>query len=200
MKIGILGSGEVGQALAHGFTSEGHDVVIGTRQPRDHFQSFAQAAQFGELLVLATPWDGTQNAIGLAGAAGFDGKVVIDVTNPLVYRQDGPPGLALGHTDSGGEQVQRWLPRSHVVKAFNTVGSGFFYKPDLPGGPPTMFVAGNDEGAKKTVTGILETFGWETDDIGGIDGARVLEPMCILWVIHAIRTSSRNHAFKLLRK
>jgi hypothetical protein len=200
MKIGILGSGEVGQALSHGFRSEGHEVVIGTRTPREEFKSFEEAAKFGDVLVLATLWSGTENAIRLGGAANFAGKTVIDATNPLVVAQNAPPALALGHTDSGGEQVQRWLPDAHVVKAFNIVGNRFMYKPDFPGGPPTMFIAGNDDGAKKTVTDILSAFGWETEDTGGIDGARLLEPLCILWVMRGIRSGSWDHAFKLLKK
>lgn len=200
MKVGILGSGDVGQALARGFRAEGHDVVIGTRTPRDEYKRFEEAAKFGELLVIATLWSGTQNAIRLAGAANFAGKTVIDATNPLVVAQNAPPALALGHTDSGGEQVQRWIPDARVVKAFNIVGNQFMYKPEFPGGPPTMFIAGNDADAKKTVTGILTAFGWDTEDAGGIEGARLLEPMCILWVMRGIHSGSWDHAFKLLKK
>ena len=108
--------------------------------------------------------------------------------------------LAVGHTDSAGEQVQRWLPSAYVVKAFNTVGYAHMFKPDFPGGPPDMFICGNDASAKKTVTGILQDFGWPTIDIGGIEGSRLLEPMCVLWVGYAMRTGGTNHAFKLLRK
>lgn len=200
MKVGILGSGDVGQALARGFRAEGHDVVIGTRTPRDEFKTFEEAAKFGELLVIATLWSGTQNAIRLAGAANFAGKTVIDATNPLVIAENAPPALALGHTDSGGEQVQRWIPDARVVKAFNIVGNQFMYKPEFPDGPPTMFIAGNDADAKKTVTGILTAFGWDTEDAGGIEGARLLEPMCILWVMRGILSGSWDHAFKLLKK
>lgn len=200
MKIGILGSGDVGKALAHGLRSEGHDVVVGTRTPREEFTSYEEAAKFGEAIVLATLWSGTKNALDLAGATNLSGKVVIDATNPLVFAENAPPALALGHTDSGGEQVQRWIADARVVKAFNTVGNAFMYKPDFPGGPPTMFIAGDDDAAKKTVTHILTSFGWETEDAGGIQAARELEPLCILWVMHGIRTGSWNHAFKLLKK
>lgn len=200
MKIGILGSGDVGQALARGFRGEGHDVVIGTRTPRDEFMSYEEAAKFGELLVLATLWSGTKSALDSAGSANIGTKVVIDATNPLVFAQDAPPALALGHTDSGGEQVQRWIPHARVVKAFNIVGNAFMYKPDFPGGPPTMFIAGDDASAKQTVTQILTAFGWETEDAGSIRAARELEPLCILWVTRGIRTGSWNHAFKLLKK
>lgn len=198
MKIGILGSGDVGNALAKGFRAEGHDVLVGTRTPRESYVSFKEAAEFGELLVLATLWSGTKNALDLAGIEAFSGKTVIDATNPLVMAPDAPPALALGHTDSGGEQVQRWIPQAHVVKAFNSVGNAFMYKPEFPGGPPTMFIAGNDNDAKAAVTKILTGFGWETEDAGGIEGARLLEPLCILWVMRGIRSGNWAHAFKLL--
>lgn len=214
MKIGVLGSGDVGQALGRGFAATGHDVMLGTRDPqsgkldgwksqtgpRASIGTFEEAARFGELVVLATLWTGTRNALELAGEQNFAGKVVIDVTNPLLFPEGGMPTLALGHTDSGGEQVQRWLRDARVVKAFNGTGNVNFFKPDFPGGPPTMFIAGNDDPAKKTVTEILTSFGWETIDCGGIEGARLLEPLCILWVDYAIRNNSRTHAFKLLRK
>lgn len=197
MKIGILGTGEVGKSLAAGFTAAGHEVKMGSRAPA---QPYAEAAKFGDVIVLATPWTGTENALRLTGAENVAGKVVIDVTNPLHFPPNAPPELALGHKDSGGEQVQRWLPSAHVVKAFNTVGHAHFFKPDFPGGPPDMFICGNDAAAKKTVTGILKEFGWPAIDIGGIEGSRLLEPLCVLWVGYGIRTGTWNHAFKLLRK
>ncbi|MBC5815068.1 MAG: NAD(P)-binding domain-containing protein [Candidatus Eremiobacteraeota bacterium] len=200
MKIGLIGSGDVGQALAHGFTSEGHDVKIGTRSPRENLVSYSDASSFGEIVVIATPWSGTKAAIDAAVAGNFKDKTVIDVTNPLVMRENGPPELALGHTDSGGEQVQRWLPGAHVIKAFNIVGNAFMYKPEFPHGPPTMFIAGNEGDAKVAVTRILTSFGWETIDIGGIEGARLLEPMCILWVLTGVRSGNWNQAFRMLRK
>jgi predicted dinucleotide-binding enzyme len=162
--------------------------------------TFAEAADFGEVVALATLWSGTPSAIMLAGRECLRGKALIDVTNPLVFHESGPPTLAVGHTDSGGEQVQRLLPESRVVKAFNIVGNPHFYKPDFPGGPPTMFYCGNDADAKKTVAQILVDFGWESADIGGIEGARLLEPMCILWVEYGFRNETWDHAFKMLRK
>jgi predicted dinucleotide-binding enzyme len=104
----------------------------------------------------------------------------------------------VGHTDSGGEQVQRWLPSARVVKAFNTVGYGMMFKPDLPGGPPDMFICGNDDAAKKTVAEILKSFSWETIDIGGIEGARLLEALAMLWITYGIQNNHWTHAFKLL--
>jgi predicted dinucleotide-binding enzyme len=212
-KIGILGTGDVGGALGVGFASLGHEVKIGSREPASDkvkallgkighgstAGSFAEAATFGEVVVLATLWSGTESAITLAGPQNLKGKVVIDVTNPLVFTPNAPPALVLGHTNSGGEQVQRWLRGARVVKAFNSVGYAHMFKPSFPGGPPDMFICGNDADAKKLVTEILTGFGWLSIDIGGIEGARVLEPLCILWVGYGLRTGTWNHAFKLLR-
>ncbi len=214
MKIGILGTGVVGEALGTAFISEGHEVRMGSRDAnnekakawakqagsRASIGTFSDAAKFGEIVALATVWEGTENALRLAGPDNLAGKVLIDATNPILMKPNAPLGLAVGHSDSGGESVQRWAPKARVVKAFNTVGSAHMYKPQFPGGPPDMFIAGNDAAAKKTVTGILTSFGWGTVDVGGIEGARLLEPMCVLWVGYALRTNTWNHAFKLLRK
>lgn len=213
-KIGILGTGDVGQALGAGFIALGCEVKMGSRDPNNakakawaakqgnkaSVGTFAEAAAFGDLLVLATLWTGTENALRLAGPDQVANKVVMDITNPLIYQEKAPPRLALGHTDSGGEQIQRWLPKAHVVKVFNTVGSAHMVNPQFPGGPPDMFLGGNDEAAKKTVSEIVSAFGWNSIDLGGIEAARLLEPMCILWVTYGIRTGSWNHAFKLLTK
>ena len=219
MKIGILGSGDVGRRLGDGLIELGHTVTIGTRNPKksdviqwinDHEAdgrkalagSFVEAASFGETIVIATSWDGTHNAINMANPKNFNGKIVIDVTNPLDFSQGMPPKLALGHSDSAGETIQRLIPRAKVVKAFNTVGNSHFIHPDFPnGGPPTMFICGNDNPSKKFLTdNILGKFGWETIDIGGIDGARLLEPLAFLWITYYFRNGSGEHAFKLLRK
>jgi len=162
--------------------------------------TFAEAARFGDILVLATLGAGAQDAIKLAGLDAFDGKVLIDATNPLEYHKDGPPTLFVGTTDSLGEQIQRLIPNAHVVKAFNTVGNAHMIHPQFPGGPPDMFLCGNDAGAKKIVSQICDAFGWGVADIGGIEGSRYLEAMCMTWVLYGVQTSSWNHAFKLLRK
>jgi predicted dinucleotide-binding enzyme len=214
MKIGILGTGDVGRTLAGGFAALGHEVRVGTRDPSSEkakalaatlgpkvgVVSFQEAATLAELAVLATLWSGTEGAIRLAGPGHLYGKVVIDATNPLVFRAGAPPTLALGHTDSGGEQVQRWLPGARVVKAFNVVGHAHMVKPSFPGGPPDMFICGNDAAAKRTVTGLLTELGWPAIDFGGIEASRLLEPICILWVLYGAAAGSWNHAFKLLRK
>jgi hypothetical protein len=214
MKLGVLGTGDVGRTLAGGFAALGHDVRVGTRDPASDkartlaaklgpkvgVVTFADAATFADVAVLATLWSGTEGAIRLAGPGHLYGKVVIDATNPLVFTPGAPPALALGHTDSGGEQVQRWLPAARVVKAFNIAGNAHMVNPTFPGGPPDMFICGNDDAAKRTVTELLKALGWPTIDIGGIEGARVLEPMCILWVLYGLRAGTWNHAFRMLRK
>jgi predicted dinucleotide-binding enzyme len=214
MKVGMLGSGAVGQALGKGFADLGHDVKIGTRDPgQDKIKTwigiagpkasagtYAEAAAFGKLLVLATPWTGTENAIKLSESINFIGKVVIDVTNPLDFSSGPPPKLALGHTDSGGEQVQRWISDAHVVKAFNIIGAPFMVNPQFAGGPPDMFFCGNDEQAKKKVAEILTAFGWSTIDLGGIEASRYIEPLAMVWITYGFRTNQWSQAFKLLRK
>lgn len=223
MKIGIIGSGDVGRRLADGLLQLGHQVKIGTRDTSkkevvewiDKYRakgekesenatigSFVEAASFGDdLIVLSTSWSGTANAIQMASPSNMAGKVVIDTTNPLDFSQGLPPRMAVGYTDSAAEINQRSLPGAKVVKAFNIVGNPHMFHPDFPGGPPTMFICGNDEEAKKMVIkNILTPFGWETIDIGGLEGARLLEPLAMLWITHYVRTGTGNHAFKLLRK
>jgi 8-hydroxy-5-deazaflavin:NADPH oxidoreductase len=162
--------------------------------------SVADAASFGDVVVLATAWSGAENALRLAGPANLRGKTVIDVTNPLKVEEGKPPGLAVGLTDSAGETVARWLPGANVVKAFNIVGNSYMVDPDFPGGPPDMFICGDDAGAKKTVADICKAFGWNVTDIGGIEGARLLEPLCLLWVRYGVATGAWAHAFKVLTK
>jgi predicted dinucleotide-binding enzyme len=209
MKVGVLGSGDVGKVLAAGFKSSGHEAKIGSREPEKLAAwskeknvpnvTFEEAAKFADVIVLATLGQGTENAIRLAGPKNFAGKVVIDATNPLDF-STGMPQLYIGHNDSLGEQVQRWIPDAKVVKAFNTVGNAHMIRPQFPGGPPDMFIAGNDAEAKRIVADICEQFGWGVIDIGGIEGARHLEPMCMVWVLHGFLTKSWNHAFKMLQK
>ena len=211
VRIGILGSGDVGRALAKGFASLGHDVKIGSRD-REKLREWAEGAgshvstgtfdevaRFGDIIVLATLGVGTEDAIRLAGVDAFDGKVVIDTTNPLDFSK-GAPVLSIGHTDSLGEVIQRLIPKARVVKAFNTVGNALMVNPQLPGGPPDMFLCGNDDDAKKIVAQICAHFGWGVIDLGGIESARHLEPMCLVWVLHGIRSGSWRHAFKLLHE
>lgn len=212
MKIGILGTGDVGKAIGKGFVTLGHDVKMGARDaqnakaaawatetgPKASTGTFADAAAFGEVIVLATLGSANEAALLAAGPERFKGKLVIDTTNPLDFSGGFPPKLTPG--ESGGEQVQRLLPGAHVVKAFNTVGNAHMFRPNFPGGPPDMFICGNDEGAKKKTGAILEAFGFGVIDIGGIGASHYLEAMCVVWVMHGGKSGSWNHAFKLLRK
>lgn len=216
MKIGVLGSGSVGKALGVGFAALGHEVMMGSREPdRDDVKewrkkagsgaksgSFADAAAHAELAVLATAWSGTENAIRLAKPENLAGKVVIDTTNPLDFSAPGkPPVLAVAGDNSAGEWVQRWLPQARVVKAFNIVGNPDMFQPQYPGGPPDMFIAGNDDAAKREVGQVLQAFGWgEPIDIGGIESSRYLEPMAMVWILNYFRSGKGGTAFKLLRK
>lgn len=210
-QVGIIGSGAVGRALAAGFAAHGHEVTIGTRDPdaNDDLQAwaaqhddvaigtFAAAAEAGDIVVLATRGTAVEQAIETAGRQRFAGKVVIDATNPLELSDSGP-ALAVGHTDSGGEIVQRAIPDARVVKAFNTVNSSLMVDPQLPGGPHPMFIAGNDEAAKRTVAEILDDFGWSAFDVGGIERSRELESLVILWVAIGQRRGAFDHVFTLV--
>lgn len=214
MKIGIIGSGPVGRVLAQGFLNEGHTVMLGTRDtskaevvkwkadnPSGQTGGFADTAQFAELLVLAVAGGVAANAIKLAGVQNLDDKIVIDATNPIAQA---PPvnGVLQFFTtleESLMEQLQRQAPKARFVKAFNSVGNALMYKPVLQGGPPTMFICGNDAGAKKTVTDMLASFGWETEDLGAVEAARAIEPLCILWCIPGFARNDWMHAYKVLR-
>ncbi len=214
MNVSILGSGDVGQALGRGFLALGHQVMLGSRDAenpravawvkqageRAATGTFAKAAEFGEIVVLATLGVATENAIRIAGPDNFRGKLVLDATNPLDTSKGMPPSLVGGLGDSAGERHQRLLPEAHVVKVFNTVGSALFFRPDLPGGPPSMFICGDDAGAKQRVGEICKNFGWETVDVGPIGAAHYLEAMCMVWVLTGVATHTWTQAFKLLRK
>jgi 8-hydroxy-5-deazaflavin:NADPH oxidoreductase len=215
MKIGVIGSGDVGRVLGAGFVGAGHQVKLGSRDPgkkekvlewveqtgpKASAGTFAEAAAFGEVLLLATLWSGTENALKLAGAQNFAGKVVLDATNPLVFHPEKAPELALGNRDSGGEQIQRWLPQAKIVKVFNSVGNAHMVKPDFPGGPPDMFLCGNDEEAKKTAAKLCKELGWPAIDLGSLEASRYLEGLAMIWILHFLRTQTWNHAFKLIRK
>ena len=213
-RVGVLGSGEVGRRLAGGFRGCGHDVMIGSRDPakpelrqwlseedgaRIEAGTFAQTAAHGELLVLALFGDAAEEGIAAAGREHFAGKVVIDAMNPLDFSGGFPPKLSIAGEDSLGERVQRALPDAKVVKAFNTIGSPYFVQPSFSDGQPTMLIAGEDDEAKGVVRDLLADFGWsDVVDIGGIDGSRELEAICIAWVKIGGRRGAWDHGFRLL--
>jgi 8-hydroxy-5-deazaflavin:NADPH oxidoreductase len=212
MKVGIIGSGDVAKTLAAGFIKHGHDVTLGTREtgkladfakanPKAKIANVADAAKFGETVVLAVKGAVASKALESAGAANLAGKTVIDVTNPIA---DSPPekGVLKYFTSLDGslmEQLQKQVAGAHFVKAFNSVGAAAMVNPQFKGGKPSMFIAGNDAGAKKTVAGILDQFGWEVEDMGGAEAARAIEPLCMLWCIPGFASNDWFHAFKMLR-
>jgi predicted dinucleotide-binding enzyme len=213
MKIGVIGSGVVGKTLAAGFLKHGHTVTIGTRDAgklKDwavqhkgaKVAGFAETAAFGEVVVLAVAGAAALDALKLIGAANLDGKPVIDATNPI---GGGPPvhGVLSYFTSLGDalmERLQKAFPGAHFVKAFNSVGAGQMVDPHFAGGKPTMFICGDHDGAKKTVAKLVEDFGWEVADMGPVEAARAIEPLCMLWCIPGVaRGDWSPHAFKLLR-
>ncbi|HEY1453988.1 MAG TPA: NAD(P)-binding domain-containing protein [Roseiarcus sp.] len=213
MKVGIIGSGVVAQTLGAGFLSHGHEVALGTRDPaklkdwaakhkRAAVKSMSEAAAFGEIVVLAVAGGVALEALKQAGAGQLNGKTMIDACNPI---GGGPPvnGVLSYFTpqnESLMEQLQRAYPGAHFVKAFNSVGNGQMVNPQFAGGRPTMFICGNDANAKKIVTQILDQFGWEAEDMGAVEAARAIEPLCKLWCIPGIGKGDWSaHAFKLLR-
>jgi 8-hydroxy-5-deazaflavin:NADPH oxidoreductase len=214
MKIGIIGSGIVAQTLGKAFLTEGNDVMIGSRNPEKETikkwktvnpggksGSFTDAAAFGELLVLATAGHVAAQALQACGLKNLERKTVIDVTNPVAPAPPEKGVLKFSTTldKSLMEQLQQLVPAAKFVKAFNSVGNSLMYKPVFKGGIPTMFICGNDEEAKKQVTEILDRFGWETEDMGAVEAARAIEPLCILWCIPGLLRNEWSHAFKLLR-
>jgi 8-hydroxy-5-deazaflavin:NADPH oxidoreductase len=213
MRIGILGSGEVGRVLASAFLQEGHQVMLGTRDKAKTevvkwqgdnsggtVGSFSETAIFGELLVLAVGGLVVEDVINLAGKDNFSNKTLIDATNPIaaVPPQNGVLKFFTTLEESLMERIQGLIPEAHVVKAFNSVGNIFMYKPPFKEAP-TMFICGNNEEAKKEVTSILTSFGWETEDMGKVEAARAIEPLCILWCIPGFIRNQWTHAFKLLK-
>jgi predicted dinucleotide-binding enzyme len=213
VNVGILGSGDVGQALGRGFLTLEHRVMLGSREAenpkgiawakqsgaRATHGSFTQAARFGEIVVLATLGLATENAIRLAGPEHFRGKLVLDATNPLDFSKGMPPGLFMGISESLGERIQRKLPDARVVKCFNTVNSSQMVNPTYK--DIEMLICGNDATAKKEVARILKEFGWKgVIDVGGIEGARWLEALVPLWVRVGSALNTWTHVFKVMHE
>lgn len=212
MRIGILGSGDVAKSFARGFLKEANEVMLGSREPeklaswvRESGQSsssgtLSETAKFGELLVIAVNGAKAVEAIQMAGVDEFMGKVVIDATNPLDMSAGIPPKLIGGLGTSSGELIHKTLPAAFVVKAFNSVGNAHFYKPQFAGGPPDMFICGDDAEAKEHDSRICKDFGWNSIDVGGIGFSHYLEAAAMIWIITAFSGGHWNQAFKLLRK
>lgn len=214
MKVGILGSGIVGQTLGTGFLKYGHQVKIGTgnsNKLNDWLKSagsnasvgsFAEAASFGEIIVLAVKGTAALKVLEKAGSNYLAGKTIIDATNPI---EEVPPvnGVLKFFTNQNSslmEELQSKYPQANFVKAFSCVGNALMVNPDFGGQRPTMFIAGNEDDSKNVVKKILDTFGWEVEDMGKAEAARAIEPLCILWCIPGFLENRWMHAFKLLKK
>ena len=214
MKVGVIGSGGVGQTLGSGFRKHGHQVMLGTRDPgKPEVQkwltenpgaqagTFDQTARFGEFIVLATAGGVAENAIRLAGPQNLAGKPVMDASNPIAGAPvNGVLPFTTGPNESLAEKVQAAAPQSHVVKAFNSVGQGQMINPHYEQGTPTMFFCGDDAAAKSKVAEVITAFGWEPFDCGGLIAARAIEPLCILWCLHGFLHNQWSHAFKVLTR
>jgi len=211
-KIGILGSGQVSQTLAAGFINHGYDVMLGSRDSskleawqRKNSQaqlgSFQDAARFGEKIVLSVKGSAAESLVKSLSPH-LAGKVVLDTTNPIA---DAPPenGVLKYFTtldSSLMEKLQSIVPGANFVKVFSIVGNKLMVNPKLPGGRATMFICGNNEEAKKEVTRILDQFGWDSEDMGRVEAARAIEPLCMLWCIPGILKNQWTHAFKLVKQ
>jgi len=212
-KIAVLGSGMVGMALSDGLLALGLEVMRGTREPaklaawkdqaggKASVGTFAEAARHGELIVLAVKGEAAEAVLDQCGAESLAGKTIIDTTNPIATRPPVNGVLSFFTTpdESLMERLQQRVPAANFVKAFSCVGNALMVNPRLPGGPPTMFICGNREAAKAEVRGILDRFGWETEDLGAAEAARAIEPLCILWCIPGFNHNRWTHALKMLR-
>jgi hypothetical protein len=211
-KIGIIGSGVVAQALGAGFLKYNYEVMLGTRDTSKlaawqkgmgagtKIGSFEDAAKFGEIIVLAIKGKVAKDAIEIAGTNNLAGKTIIDATNPIADAapDNGVLRFFTSVNESLMEQLQRAFPKLNFVKAFNSIGSAFMVNPSFES-KPGMFICGNNTQAKKEVISILDQFGWETEDMGGVEAARAIEPLCMLWCIPGLRENKWSHAFKMLK-
>ncbi|MFN0031022.1 MAG: NADPH-dependent F420 reductase [Flavobacteriales bacterium] len=212
--IGIIGSGQVGQALGNGFLKHGYQVMIGTREPEKlndwkaaggtnaSVGSNVEAAGFGQIIVLAVKGEAALEALAMSGADNLNGKILIDTTNPIDHSKpplNGLLSLFTGPNESLMESIQQAVPAANVVKAFNIVGNAFMVNPNFPQGKPTMFICGNNADAKREVTAILDKFGWITEDMGMVESARAIEPLVCLWCLPGMLRKQWNHAFALYK-
>ena len=212
--VGVIGSGVVGQTLAEGFLKHGFKVMRGTREPAKLAQwkqvggvnasvgSFVETARFGKIVVLAVKGTAAEAAVKSIGADSLAGKTVIDTTNPIAEEppQNGVLRYFTDINESLMERLQRLAPQANFVKAFSCSGNAHMVDPDFAGVKPTMFICGNSAEAKATTREILSRFGWDVEDMGGVEGARAIEPLAMLWCIPGFLRNQWGHAFKLLKK
>jgi len=213
-KICILGSGLVGQTLASGFIKHGYEVMVGTQHKeklsewikksgyKGEIGSFTDAARFGEIIILAVKGTAAKDVLKIAKEENLNEKIIIDTTNPIA--DDAPVNGVLNFFTSLDkslmEELQSEFPKANFVKSFNSIGNAFMVNPDFNGIKPTMFICGNNDEAKKEVSKILFLFGFEVEDMGKVEAARAIEPLCILWCIPGFLRNEWVHAFKLLKK
>lgn len=211
-KIGIIGSGTVAQTLGAGFLKHGYEVQLGTRDASKLTEwqngdgkgarvgSFDEAATFGDIVVLAIKGTVAKEALSLIGLDNLNGKTVIDATNPIADAapENGVLKFFTNLDTSLMEELQKAAPEVHFVKAFNSIGAPFMVNPPFES-KPTMFICGNDTGAKSEASAILDQFGFEVEDMGGVEAARAIEPLCMLWCIPGMLENRWTHAFKLLK-
>lgn len=212
MKIGVLGSGDVGKVLAAGFKKYGHDVTIGSREGNKLADwsaaqgvpeaSFAEVAAGADILVLAVLGRVAEDVLRLAGVDNLAGKTVIDATNPIAAAPpvNGVLQFFTGPNDSLMERLQRFAPAANFVKAFSSVGNPMMVNPSYAAGRPTMFICGDNADAKAATAAILDQFGWDAEDMGAVEAARAIEPLCQLWCILGFTKNEWTHAFKLLHR
>jgi predicted dinucleotide-binding enzyme len=209
----VIGSGDVGKTLAGGLIKYGYEVMIGTNNPAKHgdlraatggkakIGTFAEAAKFGKIVVLAVKGSAVESALDAVGHANLAGKTVIDASTPIAELppQNGVIRYFTNLDESLMERLQKRVPGAHFVKAFSCAGHKYMVDPDFGGSKPTMFICGNDDGAKADVRTILDKFGWETEDMGKAEAARAIEPLAMLWCIPGFLRNDWMHAFKVLR-
>lgn len=215
MRIGILGSGLVGRQLGLGFSSLGYEVMVGSRTPTKladwqleannenaKIGTMEETAEFGEVIVLATLWTGTEEAIKTIGGDKFEGKIIIDVTNPLDFSKGAPPKLDATPDNSGAHQIINWIGKEvKLVKAFNTINAYIMCKPNLEDGSPDLFISGDSKEAKDFVTDIATKWGWNSVvDMGGLNATYWIECFAMIWIHFAFKNNQWTHAFKILRK
>ena len=204
--VAVLGSGQVGDTLSNGFLAHGYAVMRATREPAKlagkaaKVGTYAEAAAWGEIIVLAVKGLVAEEVIDQCGAANLAGKTIIDATNPIGNEppENGVIRYFTGANESLMERLQKKEPAANFVKAFNSVGDALMVNPKLEA-TPTMFICGNDAGAKQRTTEILVKFGWDVADMGGVEAARPIESLCILWCIPGFLRNDWMHAFKLVK-
>jgi predicted dinucleotide-binding enzyme len=216
MKIGIIGTGMVGATLGTKLTQLGHQVKMGSRTANNEKAAkwvseagatasqgtFADAASFGDIVFNCTKGDGAMDAVKAAGESNLNGKILVDVSNPLDFSKGMPPSLfpELSNTNSLGEEIQKTFPGTKVVKALNTMNCALMVNPTLVPGSHDLFMCGNDEAAKATVTDIVKSFGWTSIiDLGDIKAARAMEALLPIWVRLMMKFQSPNFNFKIVR-